>query len=322
MPQISNLSNKIKIAAAQLSPVFLDKQKTTSKVCDFIRAAGAEGASVIGFPECIIPGYPAWCEVIPMDRPLAHNLFRKLFENSVEVPGPEAEQIAAACKEAKIYAIVGVNERVAGTTGSTFNTQLMFGPDGTLLNKHQKYVPTVAERLIHSPGQTYTHTTSKTDFGALSGLICGENANPLAMYSTGLEYPTVHVASWPTHFTPEIDMQSCILNSTRGLAYSLKVFLINSCGLIDDEAIEAYAETDEIREWLVKEQGKPLSTILGPDGNIIAGPLKPGDGILYADIIPADTIVSKYAIDVVGHYNRPELFAHHFLSHMKEGSKL
>ncbi|KAJ5720145.1 nitrilase/cyanide hydratase and apolipoprotein N-acyltransferase [Penicillium malachiteum] len=305
------MTETIKIAAAQLAPVSLDKQATTDKVCQFIREAGDAGARVIGFPECIIPEYPAWDELIPMDRSQAHRLFRKLFFNSVEVPGPETEQIGQACKDSNLYAIIGVNERCAGTTGTTFNTQLLFGPDGSLLNKHQKYVPTVAERLIHANGQTGTSVSVPTDFGCLSGLICGENANPLAMYSLSLKYPVFHVASWPTHFTPEIEMQSCILNSTRGLAYALKCFVINSVGII--------GEDEHIRQYLEEERRKPLATILGPDDNILAGPLKPGDGILYADINPSDVIVPKYAIDIAGHYNRPELFAQHFAKYF-EGS--
>ncbi|RSM05240.1 hypothetical protein CEP52_006389 [Fusarium oligoseptatum] len=238
-----------------------------------------------------------------MDRGLAWTLFLRLFENSVEVPGPEVDQIAAACKEANIYAIVGVNERRAGTTGTTFNTQLTFGPDGSLLNKHQKVSVT-------------------SEHGALSGLICGENANALAMYSVSLDYPVVHVASWPTHFSPGIDMQDCILNSTRGLAYSLKCFVLNSVGVIGDDAIEAYGEDDTIREYLETERQKPLATILGPDGNIIAGPLRAGDGILYADICLSDVVIAKYGIDIAGHYNRPELFAHHFAKYFSSQAKL
>lgn len=311
-------TRRIKVAAVQMSPVFLNKQATTDKVCKIILEAGLEGASVIGFPECIIPGYPAWDELLPMDRSPAWSLYNKLFANSVEVPGPETYQIGLACKKAGLYAIVGVNERIKGTTGTTFNTQLIFGPDGTLLNKHQKFVPTVAERLIQAPGQTGDAcSVADTPFGGLSGLICGENANALAMYSLSLEYPVVHVASWPTHFAPGIEMQDCILNSTRGLAYSLKAFVLNAVGVIDDAAVEAYGEDEQIREYLHTERQKGLATILGPDGNIIAGPLAAGREILYAEICPNDVVTCKYAIDIAGHYNRPEIFAYRFERYFK-----
>ncbi|GME61716.1 unnamed protein product [Neofusicoccum parvum] len=302
-------AKRLTLAAAQMAPVFLDKQATTAKVCRVIREAGAAGADIIGFPECIIPGYPAWIELLPVDRGVAHDLFLRLWHNSVEVPGPEVDAIGAACREAGVYAIVGVNERRAGTTGTTFNTQLHFGPDGRLRHKHQKYVPTVAEHLIHMPGQTGPEASTHTgDFGTLSGLICGENSNLLAAYALSQHYPVVHVASWPTHFAPPFEMADCVLNSTRGLAYALKSFVINAVGAIDDDAIAAYGVNDEVCAFLEQERKKPLSTILGPDGNIVAGPLAAGEGILYATVDLDQCMLGKYAIDIAGHYNRPELF--------------
>lgn len=142
----------LKLAAVQAAPVFLNKAATTQKVCDLILEAGQKGADVIGFPECFIPGYPGWVELIPLSGEPAPSLFCELFNQAVEVTGPEVEAIQAACKEANIYAVVGINERRPRTTGTLFNTQLYFGRDGALLHKHQKYVPTVGERLIYAPG--------------------------------------------------------------------------------------------------------------------------------------------------------------------------
>lgn len=310
----------LKLAAAQIAPVFLSKQATTAKVCEYIREAGKQGADVIGFPECIIPGYPGWAELIPVDRAPAHALYKRLFRESLEIPGAETDEIGRACAEANLLAVVGVNERRPGTTGTTFNTQITFGRDGKILNKHQKFVPTLAERLIHANGQTGSQVSAKTDWGCLSGLICGENANPLAQYSMSLEYPVVHVASWPPHFTPELEMGDCILNSTRGLAFSLKCFVINSVGVVTDEIISSCVGDDEARNFLENERSKGYATILGPDGNIIAGPLHPGEGILYANVCLDDVITGKYVHDIAGHYNRPEIFAHHFRPYLRQSS--
>lgn len=307
----------IKLAAVQMSPVFLNKQATTDKVCDMIIEAGKNGADVIGFPECIIPGYPGWGEMISSDGSQAHSLYKKLFLNSVEVPGPEVDQISRACKEAKVYAVVGVNERRAGTFGTTWNTQLLFDRNGVLLNKHQKFVPTLTEKLIHHHGTTGAHVSAPTEFGELSGFICGENVNLLAGYALSLKYPVVHVASWPPHFNTELDMQTSILNCTRGLAYSLKCYLINSCSVIGDDIIEAYGQDQEVKMFLESERRKPLATIVGPTGEIIAGPLEAGDGILYAEVTPSDLIIPKYVHDIAGHYQRPELFAPLFASHFE-----
>jgi nitrilase len=119
-------------------------------------------------------------EVLPLSAEPAPSLFLELFKQAIEVPGPETKAIGAACKEADIFAVVGINERRPNTTGTLFNTKLFFGRDGALLHKHQKYVPTVGERLVHAPGGTGSKASVTTDFGTLSGFICGENGNPLA----------------------------------------------------------------------------------------------------------------------------------------------
>jgi aliphatic nitrilase len=308
-----NLKKVIKIGAVQAAPIFLNRAATTEKVCSLIREAGRNGTDVIGFPEAFIPGYPAWLELLPMSVEPALSLFRELFHQAVEVPSPEVEAIQEACREANVYAVVGINERRPHTTGTLYNTQLIFGRDGKLLHKHQKYVPTVGERLIHAPGVTGSKASVQTDFGGLSGLICGENANPLAQYSLSLDYPVVHVASWPSHFCPGQDMQDTILTSTRGLANSLSCFVVNSVAVIGDDAIRAYGVDAATREYLAKEQTKRLATIVGPGGSVLAGPFEQAqEGILYAEVSANSLIASKYVTDYAGHYNRPELFAHHF----------
>lgn len=302
----------------QAAPVLFDKAATTAKACALILEAGRKGANVIGFPEGFIPGHPGWVEILPLSGEPAPSLFLEQFKNAVEVPGPETEVIGAACKEAGIYAVVGINERRSNTTGTLYNTQIFFGPDGSLLHKHQKYVPTVGERLVHAPGDTGSAASVKTPFGTLSGLICGENGNPLAQYSLSLDYPVVHVASWPSHFGPGSDIQATIHAISGGLATSLMCYVINSVALVDDDALEKYGITPEGQEFLAQEKEKRRATIICPGGVVIAGPLDHGhDGILYADVETSLLVKGKYGVDYAGHYNRPEIFAHHFQRYLK-----
>ena len=236
---------------------------------------------------------------------------RQLFSQAVEVPGPEVTAIQEACKDANINVVIGINERRPNTTGTLFNTQLFISRTGDLLHKHQKYVPTLGERLVHAPGTTGSKASVQTDFGCLSSLICGENGNPLAQYSLSLDYPVVHVASWPSHFAPGQDMLDGILVASKGLANSLACYVINSVALVDEDAIRAYG-TDETRGFLEAESEKGRATIVGPGSQILAGPLEKGEGILYADVDLGSLVECKYGFDYAGHYNRPELFAHHF----------
>lgn len=284
----------MKLAAVQAAPVFLDKAATTEKVCDLIREAGRQGADVIGFPETFIPGYPGWLEVLPMSTEPAPSLFCRLFNEAVEVPGPETEAIAAACRDAAIYAVVGINERRRNTTGTLWNTQLFFGRDGALLHKHQKYVPTVGERLIHAPGETGSKAAVETDLGgALSGLICGENANNLAVYSASLEYPVVHVSQWPPHFCPGQDVEMAARLTAQHTAFSMGCFVIASVAVLDDRAIEAYGLTEELKKYLREEQVKKRSFIMGPSGQVS----KKSDGeLVYAECDIDDLVKTKYGL--------------------------
>ena len=308
------LDKTVRLAAVQAAPVFLNYERSTQKACSLIREAGRNGADVVGFPEGFIPGHPGWQELIPATSELALTLSRKLFKNAIEVPGPCTGALSAACREARVIAVVGVNERRPDTTGSLFNTQLFFGRDGSLLHKHQKIVPTIGERVVHTPGTTGRKAAIKTDIGTVSGLLCGENANPLFQYSLGLDYPLVHVASWPSHFGPGLaldglDMPGVIAVITQGLAYALKCFVINSVAAVDDSIVEAYGMDEAVRVFLKEATNHGGTSIIGPGGNILAGPLPPGEDILYADVRLDDVIIPKFIHDFAGHYNRPELFA-------------
>jgi nitrilase len=174
--------------------------------------------------------------------------------------------------------------------------------------KHQKIVPTIGERVVHTPGTTGHESTVHTQIGTISGLICGENSNPLYQYALALHYPVVHIASWPAHFGPALLMQEVVALVTRGLAYSLKCFVINSVAVVDDNLLEAYGTEPSVRAYLEDARQRGGASIIGPSGQIVAGPMAAGEGILYADICANDVIVPKFIHDFAGHYNRPELF--------------
>src|SRR5467141_3835008 len=108
-----------------------------------IRVAGKKGARLIGFPEGFIPAHPVWYHHHPATGAVANELAVLLFRNAVEIPGPEIDALCAAAREANAYVVMGVCEKLPRTIGTMFNTQVYIGPDGRLLGKHQKLVPTV-----------------------------------------------------------------------------------------------------------------------------------------------------------------------------------
>ncbi|HVZ51122.1 MAG TPA: nitrilase-related carbon-nitrogen hydrolase, partial [Pseudolabrys sp.] len=142
----------IKVAAVQAASVFLDREGSVEKACRLIREAGSNGARVIGFPEGFIPAHPVWYHHHAASGAIANRLAVELFKNSVEIPGPETDALCEAARSVNAYVVIGVCEKIPQTMGTMFNTQLYIGPDGTLIRKHQKIMPTVGERLVHTGG--------------------------------------------------------------------------------------------------------------------------------------------------------------------------
>ena len=299
---------KIRLAAAQVAPVFLDREATVEKACDYIRQAGAEGADVIGFPEGFIPAHPSWYSFQPMTTAKSMKLAARLFKNAVVIPGPDTDKLRQACREAQVTAVIGVCEKRPETTGTMYNTQLFIGPDGRILGKHQKLVPTVGERLVHTGGWGDTLHAYPAPFGNISGLICGENSNPLAQYALLTEHTVVHVASWPPHFGLNQSMENAIMTSGRGVAYTLGAFVINAPGVVTDAMIEAYAETEADNAVMEGFKETGAASIINPMGSIVAGPMEAGEGILYADVDLDQVLSAKLLHDFSGHYNRFDVF--------------
>lgn len=308
---------KIKVAAIQAEPIFLDLDKTTEKSIDLIELAGENNVDLLAFPETFIPSFPNWYENLSEGYKV-RNLDKELFKNSVEMDGYHIQAIAEACERANVNAVVGINERIPGTTGTMFNTHVHITRNGIIAGKHQKYVATTGERQVHSPGKTGIYNSFVTDFGPVSGLICGENSNPLAMYAAALNYPVVHVCSWPAYFYPYFPMRHAVLTASAGLAYSLKTFVVNSVCRISEKYIDVVAESEEQRNFLTLErEKKPGGIILDCMGRIIAEGTGSDDELLIAEIDLEDIIIPKLVADVAGHYNRPELFAPIFKEYLK-----
>ena len=300
----------VRAAAVQAAPVFLDREATTEKACSLIREAGAHGARVIAFPEGFIPAHPIWFHFHSGTDATATRLSTELFKNSVEIPGPAVTALAAAARDAAAYVVIGVCERDHGTFGTMYNTQLFLGPDGAVLGKHQKLVPTVGERLVHRPGGADTFGAFDTEFGPMSGLMCGENSNPLAIFALTAEYTRVHVMAWPNHFPKiSVPMADIALTMAKGFAQMSKAFVISAASVVDDRIRDAIAGTEDDVEFLSRPDIAGGTVIVGPDTRILAGPV-PGDReeIIYADMDFDVGIKMKLRHDFAGHYNRGDVF--------------
>ncbi|MCE2613683.1 carbon-nitrogen hydrolase family protein [Flavobacteriaceae bacterium D16] len=294
---------KIKVAAAQLSPVFLNKIKTVDKACDAIEKAGENDANLIVFPEAFISGYPDWIWLIPNSKGAELNqLYVKLVENAVSIPDNSTHKLCEAAKKAGVSVVIGMHERNSETSGSSlFNTLLFIGEQGEILGKHRKLIPTGGERLIWAQGDGSSFKAYDTSAGKIAGLICWENYMPLArnaVYETGAQ-----ILAAPTW-----DKSPNWLQSMQHVAREGGLFVVSTCMALNINDIPEEFDFKKLypegRKWI----NTGNSCIISPKGQIIAGPLEAEEGILYADIDLNTITEAKRMFDVVGHYARPDVF--------------
>jgi aliphatic nitrilase len=301
---------KIRVAAVQAAPVFLERELSTEKAIRFIEEAGQKGVDLLAFPEGFIPAHPVWYHFHPATGKKSLAFAAELFKNSVEIPGPTTEALCAAAAKANVNVVMGVCEKRPKTMGTMYNTQLFISRQGKILGKHQKLMPTVGERLVHAGGFGDTLRVFDMDIGRVSGLICGENSNPLAIFALAAQGTQIHVACWPNHFSKnEHRMVDAITFAARSLSYKCSCFVLNACGTISDRMREILPYVDEDRVFLSDPEKGGGSSIIGADSTILAGPMSGAkEGLLISDIDLEDCVRAKLVHDYSGHYNRPDVF--------------
>ncbi|MFH1951756.1 MAG: carbon-nitrogen hydrolase family protein [Pseudomonadota bacterium] len=301
---------KFKVAAVQAAPIFLNRSASVEKACRIIREAGAEGARIIGFPEGFIPAHPHWFHFEPAINRRAMEFNTQLWNNALEVPSPEAGALCDAAKQAGAYVVMGCCERLPGGSGSLYNSQLFIGPNGEVLGKHQKLVPTHAERVVHAQGQRkHGIVCVPTELGgSLGGLICGEHFNTLARFALIAKGELFHVGSWPANFAAGHHQMMFEAKNFSGRAHAFegKLFVINAAGVVSEE-IKQILCPDPGREDVFGSMGGG-SAIIGPDGNYIAGPARDKEEILYGEFDLSNIVRGKVLHDICGHYQRPDIF--------------
>jgi predicted amidohydrolase len=304
---------RFRAAAVQAAPVFLDREATIDKLEGLVRRAVAEGAELVVFGESFIPAFPVWNLIYaPMDQ---HQFYRRLFDNALEVPGAQTRKLGEIAKNHGIILSVGVTEKAPQTMGTLWNTNLLFDRDGTLLNRHRKLVPTWAEKLSWANGDAKDLRPVQTHVGRIGTLLCGENTNTLARFALLAQGEQIHIATYPPawpFYRPagprSYNLGDAIRLRSAAHAFEGKVFnVVASCAL-DAASIEELSRGDSSMKELLQTTPAPVSLIVGPDGGLLAELLQGGEGIVVAEIDIARSIEPKMFHDIVGHYNRFDVF--------------
>ena len=298
-----SVSSPARVAVVQAAPVAFDVARTLEKVGDLAADASRRGARLALFPEAFVSAYPRGLDfgaVVGSRSPEGREQFRIFHDSAIDVPGPDVDRLAAIAHAASLHLVIGVIERDRGTL---YCTVLFFGPDGRLAGKHRKVMPTGSERLIWGFGDGSTMPVIETDIGRVGAVICWENYMPLlraAMYAKGIEI----------YCAPTADGRDTWLPTMRHVAQEGRCFVLSANQFARRRDYPAVYQTGfgDAPDTILSRGG---SCIVGPLGQVLAGPDFESETILTAEIDLDDLTRSRQDFDPVGHYARPDLFRLH-----------
>jgi nitrilase len=294
-----------KVALVQLPSPFLDRAAAFEVAERALSTARSEGAELVVFPETFIGGYPDWIwRLRPWsDYALTGNIHEKLLAASIDLETDDLRPLREATRRAGVHVVCGIHERDGSfSRGTLYNTMVTLGPDGALLNRHRKLVPTNPERMIWGGGDATGLRVVDASVGRLGGLICWENYMPLARFALYAQGVEIYVA-------PTWDHGDSWIVAMRHIAREGRCWVLGNaiCMQAKDvppdfpERAKLYPEPEE---WLNPGD----SVVVDPTGKVVAGPMHEERGILYATCDIAAVAPARRTLDVAGHYNRPDVF--------------
>jgi amidase/nitrilase len=302
------MKEKVKVAVAQISPVFMDKEATIDKTCKAIEEAGKNKAELVVFSETHIPGYPYWRGCNPISLWSENQI--EYMKNSVRIPSTDTDTLADSCKKANTTAIIGCTE-MSDIPGSNtlYNTILYINNKGEVMGRHRKLMPTHGERTVWAAGDARDLRTFQTNAGTLGSLICYEHHMTLLKAAMAYMGEEIHCALWDGYWYMDWhpgkkrrykngdDYHLCDIDyAVREYAIETQNFVISACQYIPDEEMPA-----DTQDFNIASGG---SSIVNPAGVYITEPIFEQETILYAELEQDDRRHTKAYLDAMGHYAR------------------
>ncbi|RDV00473.1 carbon-nitrogen hydrolase family protein [Trinickia dinghuensis] len=304
----------VKVAAAHVASVFLDRRATVAKALSLIREAARNGAQLVAFPESFVPAFPVWASLwAPIDN---HDLFERFTEESLYVDGAEIAGIAAEAGRCGVFVSLGFSERSRASVGCMWNSSVLIDDHGVIVNHHRKLVPTFYEKLVWAAGDGAGLQVTQTQIGRIGGLICGENTNPLARYALMAQGEQIHISSWPALWPTRRpasggNYDNVAANRLRAGAHSFeaKAFGIVCAGYMDTSMRDFLVDRDAGAAAVLDGSPRAATMFVDPTGAPLGDLLCEEEGIAYAEFDLGRCVEPKQFHDVVGYYNRYDVFS-------------
>ena len=299
------MNNKLQVALAQISPVWLNKSATIEKVESTITDAAKEGAELIVFGEGLLPGYPFWLALTggaEWDTTVNKELHAHYVRNSITIEKGDLDGVCQLAKQHKMAVYIGIIERPIDRGGHSVYASLVYIDSlGVIQSVHRKLQPTYDERLTWAPGDGNGLQVHPLKDFTVGGLNCWENWMPLpraALYGLGED---LHIAVWPggDHYTKDI---------TRFIARESRSFVVSVSSLMSkSDFSKDTPHLDRILENSPKVLANGGSCVAGPDGEWIIEPVLNKEGLIYQTIDFNRVLEERQNFDSVGHYSRPDV---------------
>lgn len=302
-------TNRLTAAVAQTASVLLDTPATVERALGLMTEAAKRGVQLLVFPEAYLGGYPKGADFhiyIGARTPQGRAEYELYFNAAVTVDGPEIGQLAKAAAQHRMYVVVGIIERDGGTL---YCTAVYLGPQGRVLGKHRKLMPTGLERLVWGFGDGSTLQAVDTPFGKLGAVICWENYMPalrMAMYQQRVAL----------YCAPTADDRDSWASTMQHIALEGHCFVLSACQHLRRSQFPAARMNNRLLDAVKAEPPDSVlmrggSLIIDPLGKVLAGPVYNEDALLTAELDM--TIISRAQMDFdpVGHYARPDVFSLH-----------
>ncbi len=296
------------LAIVQTAPVFLDKIKTIELAVIKVEEVASQGAELVVFTEAFIPGYPAWVWRLRPggDWNLSESLHARLLDNAVNMESDDLSPLYQVAKKCQLTIVCGIEERESQLGRATlYNTVITIGPDGALLNKHRKLMPTNPERMVWGFGDASGLKVVDSPAGRIGTLLCWENYMPLARYALYAQGVELYIA--PTYDSGDDWISSLQFIAREGCCWVVGCGNLMKGKDIPDNFPEKEKLYPDADEWINPGD----SVVIAPCGQIVAGPLRREEGVLFCDIDLDRVGIAKRTLDVTGHYSRPDIFQLH-----------